>query len=89
MSTVDQSNKCVAISDTEVEMAPVTTDQFPPLRLLKNKRRIQDDENPSQTHPSVKKVKERNPRNEVPVNNRFTNLDNVEMEEENQNTENT
>ncbi|KAK9871798.1 hypothetical protein WA026_014253 [Henosepilachna vigintioctopunctata] len=36
-------------------MAPVTTDQFPPLRLLKNKRRIQDDENPSQTHPSVKK----------------------------------
>ncbi|KAK9885013.1 hypothetical protein WA026_009240 [Henosepilachna vigintioctopunctata] len=54
---VDQSNKCVAISNTEVEMASVTTDQFPPLRLLKNKRRIQDDKNPSQTHLSVKKVK--------------------------------
>ncbi|KAK9871647.1 hypothetical protein WA026_014092 [Henosepilachna vigintioctopunctata] len=78
MSLEDHLNKCATNSKEKNKMAPVTTDPSPTLRLLKNKRRIQDEDNPAQTHPAMKKTKEKNTPGDLPLSNTFSTLSNDE-----------
>ncbi|KAL3272103.1 hypothetical protein HHI36_022565 [Cryptolaemus montrouzieri] len=50
------------------------------LKFVKTKRRIYDEENPEQSHPVTKKVKDKESRLELPVNNRYSLLSKDEIQ---------
>ncbi|KAL3289069.1 hypothetical protein HHI36_003511 [Cryptolaemus montrouzieri] len=78
MSSVEVT-KCET-NDTNNKMAEVLT--APPkctLKFVKNKRRIYDEENPEQSHPVTKRIKEKESRLELPVNNRYSQLSREEI----------
>ncbi|KAL3276321.1 hypothetical protein HHI36_024344 [Cryptolaemus montrouzieri] len=50
------------------------------LKFIKTKRRIYDEENPEQCHPVTKKVKDKESRLELPVNNRYSLLSKDEVQ---------
>ncbi|KAL3271532.1 hypothetical protein HHI36_022009 [Cryptolaemus montrouzieri] len=49
------------------------------VEIRQNKRRIYDEENPEQSHPVTKKIKEKESRPELPVNNRYSQLSREEI----------
>ncbi|KAL3289071.1 hypothetical protein HHI36_003513 [Cryptolaemus montrouzieri] len=79
MSETNNTNSCESVKNEKMvgeTSAPASSG----LKFVKTKRRIYDEENPEQSHPVTKKVKDKESRLELPVNNRYSLLSKDEIQ---------